>query len=207
MVCPSDPQLDGAGSAYVYNYGYGSNYGVSNGTPGYFVNNTSAYRVLANGVFGFDYPNVPANWRSNSLNYVSAKDGATQTVMVSENIDAGAWTDLEPTLVGFSWQDDISKLSTISINRIKGTSINQANPNLSHDYARPSSNHPSVVNVAFCDRHVSTINENINYVVWAQLMAPWGVQTLNDSGNPPTSIRGPNGEYLRDYVFNDSDAN
>jgi prepilin-type processing-associated H-X9-DG protein len=39
-------------------------------------------------------------------------------------------------------------------------------------FARPSSNHPGVVNVAFCDEHVRPLSQDIDYRVWCQLMTP-----------------------------------
>src|SRR5262249_12537216 len=46
-------------------------------------------------------------------------------------------------------------------------------------YARPASNHPGGVVVAFCDGHVRFIAEDIPYYVYKQLMSPYGVGTAD----------------------------
>ena len=63
---------------------------------------------------------------------------------------------------------------------------------LSEDAARPSSYHTHGVNVAFADRHVKFIDEQIDYQVYMQLMTPNGAE----SDMPPP---------WRSYVLNESD--
>jgi len=197
LACPSDPPQPGAPmTAYAYNYGFGSS-----GSSQF-----SGYWEKANGTFG---PTIGV-----SLSYVSNRDGTTNTMMLAENIDARYWIDtLEsannpyPYRVAFTWSDiDQSLLSTWHINRARGLSGNDQNDNLSVQYCRASSNHPGVVNVAFCDAHVRPINDQIAYHVWTQLMTPDGAHATVAANKPPQQnllinlIGVPNG-----YQLNDSD--
>jgi prepilin-type N-terminal cleavage/methylation domain-containing protein/prepilin-type processing-associated H-X9-DG protein len=53
------------------------------------------------------------------------------------------------------------------------------------DYtAHPSSNHPTIVNTAFCDGHTRTISQDIDYNVFCLLMTPYG-QQCNTPGFAP----------------------
>jgi prepilin-type N-terminal cleavage/methylation domain-containing protein/prepilin-type processing-associated H-X9-DG protein len=52
----------------------------------------------------------------------------------------------------------------------------------SYNYTiHPSSNHPTVVNVAFCDGHTRTISQDIDYSVFCMMMSPYG-QFINTPG-------------------------
>ncbi|HVU89002.1 MAG TPA: DUF1559 domain-containing protein [Pirellulales bacterium] len=64
-------------------------------------------------------------------------------------------------------------------------------------YARPSSNHPGIVVVSYADGRTSTMNENINYLVYCLLMTPDGAK-CNPAGLPfiPTSA----GTLSTDYT-------
>src|SRR5204863_7889058 len=44
--------------------------------------------------------------------------------------------------------------------------------------ARPSSKHPKVVNVAFCDGHMRPLRDTIDYIVYAQLLSPNGSKAM-----------------------------
>ena len=67
-----------------------------------------------------------------------------------------------------------------SYNRINGNKGQNQASNMTYAYARPASNHPGGVVVAFCDGHVRFIAEDIPYYVYKQLMTPWGYAT-NDT--------------------------
>lgn len=45
----------------------------------------------------------------------------------------------------------------------------------------PSSNHPTGVNVSFCDGHTQFMSQDIDYSVFCLLMTPWG-QMCNTPG-------------------------
>jgi len=200
LTCPSDPQTNGPVTAFCYNYGCADdNLGssASNGT-----------RNRANGIFGVLTPTATT---STSMAYVGSHDGTTNTVMLSENIDARFWIDtgtwsgnrfaspFNPYQVGFVWQDSTNFVN-IAPNRNKGQSTNQANesPSTSWNFCRPSANHPQAFNVAFCDAHVRNLNEGIDYVVWAALMAPNHRYATRPDGTPLQQLP------LNQYIFDES---
>lgn len=54
----------------------------------------------------------------------------------------------------------------------------------------PSSNHPTGVNVSFCDGHTRFLSQDIDYTVFCLLMTPWG-QMCNTPGMPANAIDTP----------------
>ena len=63
--------------------------------------------------------------------------------------------------------------SVSAIMKING-GVSAGSPILSAETARPSSQHPTGVNVAFADGHVNFMREDIDYYVYQQLMTPHG---------------------------------
>jgi hypothetical protein len=55
---------------------------------------------------------------------------------------------------------------------------------LDEDHARPSSMHPGGVVAAFCDDHVTFINQSIDYPVYRQLMTSHGNQAFANGSDP-----------------------
>lgn len=110
------------------------------------------------------------------------KDGVSTTLAVSENIQARNWNDMTERYTTFLWFDeydpsDVAKQHmAINIGLADG-----GDSALDDTWARPSSNHPSIVNVAFLDNHVRTISDQIDYVVYAQLMTPNGRIAVGDN--------------------------
>ena len=105
----------------------------------------------------------------NNVSYISQHDGATNTLLFSERAEFGRWNDMAEHEVGFVWHPQLEP----------GAARDGGSPQGSFDAAkyssaRPSSNHPGAFNVAFGDTHVRTIDQNIDYRVYAQLMTPWG---------------------------------
>lgn len=109
-----------------------------------------------------------------NLDYLSSHDGASNTFAISENINArGIWAYSGPYnpnweyAVGFNWFKSSGTCRRINA-CLNSTADALTNPEL----ARASSRHPGVVNVAFCDGHVVTQRDNIDWLVFAQLMTP-----------------------------------
>jgi prepilin-type processing-associated H-X9-DG protein len=123
-------------------------------------------------------------------------DGASQTLMFSENIQAGEYSSPEyfytsgldipnairlvsdaQLLTGFVWDYD-PEISTsppsdercINVKRNYGP----RGPVTSYYYARPSSYHSNGVNAAMCDASVFFLREDIEYKVYEQLMTSNG---------------------------------
>ena len=130
---------------------------------------------------------IPADWPANgvftdqfasgaiadpmSIAFLKDHDGEEFTLLLSENVDAGNWTDVSESLVGFVWvaklvdgqPDPDSKLLRINHDAGRGDE--------SIRFARPSSFHPSGVNSVFCSARSEFVNEDIDYLLFAQMMA------------------------------------
>lgn len=146
LVCPSDPpeQIGGPILSYVANSGCG----------------TSQTKPIANGLFH-------AIGTQSSVD--SIVDGKTNTICLSENIQATKWADYGNSRneTSFVWHSTTSPTATQKINGNKTTTTT-----FDINSARPSSFHSGGVNVAFCDYHVIFLKEEVDYGVYAQLMTP-----------------------------------
>ncbi len=164
------------------------NYVANTGLPDYQPTSPddSPPDWLGNGVF-YDLRERPFAGSFNTSSrlltdaYVATGDGTGNTIMFSENLEARSCMLVGKSgyerQVGFVWSAAVdgdpprpSPPDTLRINRgiggdPKGESMN---------YARPSSNHPGIVNVSFCDGHIRTISHEIDYLVWCLLMTSRG---------------------------------
>ena len=162
LTCPSNPQSGGAPTDFVLNAGVpdrnlGGNWSEPRGRT-------------ANGVFMY-LPELTGQVTTAA----GVKDGLGSTLALSENLQAGDWHELAEHRVGFVWHDnyepDDPTLAQLPINgqaRLGGTVAADIT------WARPSSNHGRFVNVAFLDAHARPLSDEIDYVVYAQLMTSNG---------------------------------
>jgi hypothetical protein len=160
--------------------------GISSSTPYQTANEATA------GVF-LDYYNVPTMPRMTASNI---KDGSGQTLMLSENLQTGTWMGgpagattgigtpnlwtgiVQYNLVGMFWTGNYPGSSANASGSL-GMGINAGRTDTTYaasltdfSHARPCSNHPGVVVVTYCDGHQDELSEEVNYLVYAQLMAP-----------------------------------
>lgn len=133
----------------------------------------------------------PADWAANGIFFdrfesedsieisvpdIAAGDGADQTLLFGENVDAGKWTDHKENLVGMLWaaggKNAPKKISqpVYRINEKRGLGDG------SYRFARPSSHHTGGANVAFASGRTQFLNEKMAPLVYAQLMAPDDLQ-------------------------------
>lgn len=212
--CPSDPpdSPDTPASSYVANAGqaFGDPSRGDGSAPTQSVVNVE---YAPNGMF-FDAnkkaTGIPAaGWSNNdderegspklqmSIGYVSSGDGTSNTMMLSENINAIFYTyppgDTRQDAkhhFGFVWHNlpDATNYSDSFFNysgafppvvfRVNGgkddfveTPDGSAGLDGLHEpMAYPSSNHSGVINVAFCDGSVRFVSERVDSRVYAQLM-------------------------------------
>jgi len=133
-----------------------------------------------------------------SITWNRVRDGLDQTLLLSENIQAGEYSSAEyfspPTtnpgairlvsdaqlLTGFVWDWDQSVAASppadercINGNKYFGTRA----PTTTYYYSRPSSFHPGGVNAATCSGAVIWLRENIEYKVYEQLMTSDGANS------------------------------
>jgi prepilin-type N-terminal cleavage/methylation domain-containing protein len=181
LVCPNDPQPLGPVTSYVYNTG------VPNGMM--FTSPPKAAGV-------FQYVGTSSSARQH-MTAADLKDGAGTTLMLTENIQASRWHHVGEEDVGFVWWPNIDPANIASnesrvINgqREAGDAPNNIN------YARPSSFHPGLVIVVYCDGHTGKLSDGIDYVTYAHAMTPWG------RGITDTSMTMPTGQAVYNSVLN-----
>lgn len=132
------------------------------------------------------------------------KDGTTNTLLISENLQAGNLWATQEYLVGYCWDFDGYSVTAVDgeqlwpVNPSGQTYTTPMKPNLARDYldysvvmnynatasavntmyawARVSSSHPGLVVAAMVDGSVRTISDSVNFEVLARAMAP------NDKG-------------------------
>jgi prepilin-type N-terminal cleavage/methylation domain-containing protein len=225
LLCPSNPPPDQLHpwTSFVVNCGRQDNTPEKTSPP-LAATDTTAEK-LANGVFFNRFTPVRgASFPSNKQNYLRFSrltmsldhipDGASNTLMVSENLQAYRYTDDMSTssmatmhqystvpyveaATGFVWDYTSSEKK---INSDKNAPTGN-DPMGNYKYARPSSNHPGGVNVGMCGGELIFMREDIDPWVYHQLMTSDGRHsdmlnsTLKTSDNTP---------YV-DYILNDTD--
>jgi prepilin-type N-terminal cleavage/methylation domain-containing protein/prepilin-type processing-associated H-X9-DG protein len=154
-------------------------------------NNSAALSYVANTGL-YNPPNntldLPANGLCHDLrqlrskNYVGIsdiRDGQSQTIMVTENVNALVWaipggrtSQLPEGAVGATWPYDASKWIGISFDMNKSPDTGNV-----EEFARPSSQHTrGGVNVVFADGHAIFMSPDISREVYARLMSPDGAR-------------------------------
>lgn len=187
--CPAvDPTHDGA-------LNYVVNCGIQDGTQTTYGGNPRNEGPM-HGVF-FDRSGRDSTIPMITVTTDKIPDGSSQTLMLSENIQATQWApELDPAAippgwvtvptwsgwageavadssaahVGFVWSQQSPPPSCMKINQCKDAEMDFASPNI--EYARPSSFHPDGVVVTYCDKHQDILFDDIEYNVFRELMAP-----------------------------------
>jgi prepilin-type N-terminal cleavage/methylation domain-containing protein/prepilin-type processing-associated H-X9-DG protein len=192
LVCPSDaPETPGQPwLSYVVNAGWAM-------TDSTRTAPDANREYGGNGLFYDDNKNTnvsPADGREGhdrlQASIGSMTDGATKTMLLSENVHVWFWTfglgvdgpsnpilDA-PHLFGFIWKNPSALLEYERINGDRYYDKNPppadmtafANATNYERYGFPSSNHPGGVNVAFGGGNIEFIAETIEPLVYAQLM-------------------------------------
>jgi prepilin-type N-terminal cleavage/methylation domain-containing protein/prepilin-type processing-associated H-X9-DG protein len=149
----------------------------------------------------------------------SIKDGATTTLMMAENVHKtyAPLTPTDPPL--FSWlfgtEQQLGIVWVASAPPQTGllTYQERINGNANNDvdfspdtpqFARPAGPHGSGANVAYCDGHTGFLRDNIDYVVYQQLMTPNGrkcVDPANPNTTPPAIVTFRNAPPLSEDSF------
>ena len=179
-VCPSDPATSNAAGdtplSYVCNRGV---YGIDNPALGVCMNQTALTPVRV------------------SIDYISAHDGASTTLLLAESLltipgaQRSATAPLsvapEPPFLYLREQSstDVYLDRPRSLWIASGDALAQFN--LGFDWAlfeniltpasvtqKATSRHSGTFNVAFCDGHLTSLSDSLNIDVFRQLMTPWG---------------------------------
>ena len=121
------------------------------------------------------------------------KDGSTNTILLSENLNAESWDTVVPdarnpaanypdytesevphTIVWSLVPSPPTVPPLVGLNRDVDQELLLAGTANQWDYKRPSSNHPGTFNVAFAGGNVRGISDQIDYTVYAKLMTAHG---------------------------------
>lgn len=136
---------------------------------------------------------VPADWRANGvfmdrfpvgkaislpvdLAYVEKHNGLGHTLLFSENVDSGLWTDSDEPLVGFVWVANLVDDKPDPGDKLLRVNQRIGEGDASHLFARPSSWHPGGVNVAFCSGRTMFLSEDVDYLAYTRML-------MSDSSN------------------------
>ncbi len=201
FVCPSDTDAiaiaDAASLTYCVNAGAPDWDGDTSGE--YFVFGPGAGDTTDNGLFLNQYEFVFRQKRAPRTSLGKISDGAATTILLSENNHK----TYEPYASGFpprfTWafgteqhlaivwvvNDNPQPGNTIvdqeRINRV-GDDVYDDDPMFDPNrlrFARPASNHSSGVNAAFADTHVEFVREDVDYIVYQQLLTPNGAKCVD----------------------------
>jgi prepilin-type N-terminal cleavage/methylation domain-containing protein/prepilin-type processing-associated H-X9-DG protein len=213
FVCASDQdvasQPDLSGITYVGNTGAWDRDGAQFLLPP----PASRYGDTAdNGIFFSiaDYDRVPTAGKAPRSRISNIKDGAGTTLMFSENIHK-SYESVDPSgAPAFSWLFGIEQqLGMVWVVPTNGTApqpgtgigdqerIGSDGGLVTFDpmiprFARPASSHSNGVNVAFCDGHGSFLSNDIDYVIYQQLLTPNGRKCVDpkdhDNGVKPQNV-------------------
>lgn len=189
-ICPSDTERRGKAGALSYAVNCGiSDERSTSATPSNPVDEytgivSDAYNEPALGLF-FDHDDTGSaapyglpGTKIVKIGLDEIRDGAQQTIMLSENLDASSWSSAwlssslsEPVVrqgnVGILWWSNVSSLTWATDVPTKV----QVNAETSGLYkARPSSNHPGGVNVVFADGHADFISDRVDYATFRDQM-------------------------------------
>jgi len=198
FVCPSD--TDATSQANLAGLSYSANSGTwDRDDSGNFLVSTPSVKKgdsPANGVFFSiaDYDRQIPRVKSPKVRMSGIKDGSATTLMYAENVHKTyeptnpsdpplfAWLFGTEQQLGMVWVVPSSGTSPLlaeqeAINRDESQPV--AFPSDTPQFARPAGRHGSGVNVVYCDGHGGFLNEDIDYIVYQQLMTPNGRKCVN----------------------------
>lgn len=168
LICPADRPADDAINPLSWV--------VNSGQPDAAATADIPADWTANGVFFNNFDEHAAPRPLVSLAYLQAHDGAARTLLLTENVDAGHWTDVEEAEVAFIWMARVERGrpdpgdKLLRINRLVGQGTTAMRT------ARPASFHPGGVNAVYASGQSEFLSQDIDYLVFTQLMTANGQQ-------------------------------
>jgi len=150
----------------------------------------------ATGVFWPEFEGVPGS-RNSSATIGKIYDGSGNTIMFGENLNAvgnSTWADPRTRAVGFMFPLNPALVdSTTMSNPIAAMAVQTSGdpfpafPNdakVGPEGTSPylNSNHPGIVVISMCDGSAKTISENIDKLVYTQLITPSGTRLRTVAG-------------------------
>lgn len=168
VVCPSDLLKVGQGGAlsFVVNCGI-SDYLIDGSV---YSDDAEAYKKYNPSLdiydpgFGlfFNHNGTPKS----TIGADGIADGASQTLMLSENLEATNWaTTVLQSGVGMVWWSN-----KVFTSLPETVNVNGPGPANARFNARPSSNHPGGANAIYADGHGEFLSERMDYAVLRDMM-------------------------------------
>ena len=103
------------------------------------------------------------------------KDGTSNTILLTENLQALTWYTLTTSIeqFGFQWHNgDVDTAAVYSIVRINFDRSGLLSIGTPAVYTRPSSNHPGLVNMLYADGVVNVMNDNVDFNIYFSGVCP-----------------------------------
>jgi len=223
FTCPSDPptNFDKGWTSFV------ANTGRLDKRPGTIKPDTLPFDWVENGIFHDHFIMASAapadqsnmtrlrNQTTVRLSDLARWDGAATTMLLSENIQAGLWSGLEPTInvnpqvpnplmesrIGMVWHPTLTPNDAQKINGRKDDSTEATN----FDYIRPSSNHSGGVNATMADGSNKFLSDEMDYLVYILIMTPNGKNAADPATKPKALVgRAPFINAVQNTPLNDS---
>lgn len=190
VVCPADNRLASSRRASILSF-------VGNaGLPDNFPAEDAATSPLPDGIESGVMLERFRAWDKPyqiTLDEIEAADGAEFTLLLSENVDAGLWTDASEAKVGFLWSvndgsnreaiaqvadgdklDDTTKELLRAIPAVLPINVDRGKSDGTVRFARLSSWHGKGATVTYCDGHTRWIDEDIDPRILVRQMTPMG---------------------------------
>jgi len=180
LTCPADSEAGEGGLSYVVNCGLDDAWSFQTPAPSPFPDPPD---TLANGMF---HDRATSGVTHLTRNTERIPDGAGQTLLLSENLQAGRWydgceatpTDVEAN-IGMVWVPATDTDGDGQVNELPDPPSGwyRINEDLEAsggdiEHARPSSHHSGGVVVSYCDGHQGFLDEGVDYNVYRSQMVP-----------------------------------
>jgi prepilin-type N-terminal cleavage/methylation domain-containing protein/prepilin-type processing-associated H-X9-DG protein len=240
FICPADTDATStvgrAALTYVANTGAWDRLNTNEGEPALLPTTAmpSQGDTTDNGIFQNVAAYDRANQKAPQMRISKIRDGASTTIMLSENDDKNyepigssaadpffTWLGGQPLdnfgteqQLGFVWVVNVNPQplpanSVTSQERINRDSRQDTDPPPANEtlFARPASNHSGGVNVVFADGHTQFLREDIDYLVYQRLLTSNGKKCVDprDWGDPIGSTPVDIVDFRRAPVLSESD--
>lgn len=141
-----------------------------------------------NGVFMKESLQKASGMRDEIVKSTDIADGEAYTILISENMQAQKWTQFEEPDIGMIWVADGPDPNTPNDDSMRLNAKRDADvPKGDYKYARPSSNHPGGVVIAYCDGRTFFLDDRVDYGdVYCKLMTPNGPECKEPGQNKPS---------------------
>lgn len=192
--CPGDPnKARQGGNSYVANGGFNrdgsGNISVPGGVAfgGTTAGSPEAVAIgRASGVFMRPLA-TPDGYRP-TFDAISSQDGTSNTIMISENLNAGPWASSNAHEVGFGLLMVPAQMGagqSTALQTQSSAAIDDDSKINTGTGPRPSSVHDGTVNVMLCDGSVRSLSEEVDVQIYAQIVTSNGYRY----GEPVLRVR------------------